>query len=138
MSYITADDIIATYSASLLNKISTPEGSTQPDPAVTQRGIDSAGSIIDAYLGGRYTLPLAVVPQVVVELAVDIAIYKISLATTRRTTEMRVRYDDALKMLEEMATGKVSIGLSISDLQANGDQDVVKQRMGKSIRTYRT
>lgn len=137
MSYIVADDLVAAYGHSLVNKISTPEGSTQSDPAVIQRGIDSAGSIIDAYIGGRYTLPLAVVPPVLVELAIDIAIYKISLATTRRTPEMRLRYDDALKMLGEIADAKVSIGLSMSDLQANGDQDIVKQRLGKSIRTYR-
>jgi phage gp36-like protein len=136
-AYIEAQDIIDTYGQLQFNRISSPKADGVSDPKVVQRGIDSASSIIDMYLGGRFTLPLAVVPPVLVELAVDIAIYKMPLGPTTRTPEMRLRYDDALKMLAQIAAGTLSLGLSTEDLTANGDADTQKSAMGRSIRTYR-
>jgi phage gp36-like protein len=135
--YCTADDIVDAYGQDQLDKVSRPIGSKVSDPAVVQRGITSASSIIDAYIGNRYTLPVAVVAPILTECAIDIAIYKMALGTTVRTPEMRLRYDDALALLTKIAAGTVSIGLSSGDLATNGDTDTVKQGMGKSIRTYR-
>lgn len=135
--YIIAQDIADRYGQELLDRISTPRGQKQSDPNVIQKGIDAADATIDAFISNRYTLPLAVVPPILVKLAVDIAVYEMPIDVVPRTLEMRVRYDDAITMLKGIAAGTVGIGLSIADLTTNGDEDVAKQTMGKSIRTFR-
>jgi phage gp36-like protein len=59
---------------------------------------------------------------VVKNCAIDIAVYKIALGRGGRTDEMRVRYEDALALLEKISTGKVGLGLPpTTGTDENGD-----------------
>ena len=88
--------------------------------------IAEASDLVDGYIGGRYTLPLANTPGVLVAWARAITRYK--LHGNRRSTEDSdpiVRdYRDALKGLAQVADGKFSLGVQDPVSQGAGDGDV--------------
>jgi len=122
-TYAAQADIDDLYGVDLLKKIADYDRDGQPDPDVVEKGLQNADSIIDAYLSAQYTLPLGWKPDVLKTCAIDIAVYKIALGRTGRTDEMRIRYEDALKLLEKISTGKVGIGTPPDD-DGNGEPDV--------------
>lgn len=111
MGYATKEDIDELYGTDLLVKIADYDRDGTPDPAVVDRGLLAADEICDAYLSAQYTIPIVPTPGVVMNCAIDIAVYKIALGRGARTDEMRVRYEDALALLEKISTGKVGLGL---------------------------
>jgi phage gp36-like protein len=87
----------------------TPEAERRVNQAIA----DAAGRI-DGYLQGRYSIPLQPVPQLIRSLCVDIAVY--NLFARRGFDEesadkaVVTRYRDAIRLLEQIAAGKVRIG----------------------------
>lgn len=79
--------------------------------AVLTDALDQASVEIDGYLAGRYTLPLPSVPRLLEGICCDIARYRLSGAEAQETDAIRNRYRDAIKMLEALRDGKMSIGL---------------------------
>ncbi len=61
-------------------------------------------------MGKHYDLPLATVPSVLVQVAVDIAIYRMCNSDALVTEEIRSRYKDARGTLRSIAKGEVSLG----------------------------
>lgn len=68
-----------------------------------------AYGLINANLLGHHSLPLVFIPQILVKLEVDIALYNACINALKRTDEMRKRYEDALKILEKLASGKLKL-----------------------------
>jgi phage gp36-like protein len=123
--YCTLDDLLALITETELAQLTTESGDT-PDSEVVSEAIARGEAEIDAYLGKRYSLPLAAVPPRVKGLAVDIAIYH--LFTRRNIGEgvRRQRYEDALKFLRDVADGRAEIvGLDGAE-PAGGAQEVVE------------
>ncbi len=88
------------------------DGDGVADAELVERALADATAEIDSYLAGRYTLPLPTVPAVLVRLACDMAVYRItSEYGTGLTEERRQRYDDAVAWLKRAASGDVSLGL---------------------------
>lgn len=79
------------------------------DALAITRALADADAEIDAYLGGRYALPLADVPAVLIRIACDIARYR--LWAERASDEVRRRYEDARRFLEALGKGDVTLGL---------------------------
>ena len=71
------------------------------------RAIDDASNIIDGYLAGQYTLPLASVPSIVTAWAADVARYR--LYDDAAPDEVRRRYDDAIASLKLVAQGIIKL-----------------------------
>lgn len=111
MTYATKEDIDALYGQDLLVRVADYDRDGSPDDEVVARGLQSADEICNAYLSAQYSIPVTPTPGVVRTCAIDIAVYKMALGRTGRTDEMRVRYEDALLMLEKISTGKVGLGL---------------------------
>src|ERR1700737_1713114 len=111
MGYATKEDIDELYGTDLLVRVADYNRDGTPDPDVVARGLLAADEICDAYLSAQNTIPVTPVPGVVKNCAIDIAVYKIALGRTGRTDEMRVRYEDALTILEKISTGKIGLGL---------------------------
>lgn len=120
MGYATKEDIDELYGTDLLVKIADYDRDGTPDPAVVDKGLLAADEICDAYLSAQYTIPVVPTPGVVKNCAIDIAVYKIALGRGSRTDEMRLRYEDALALLEKISTGKVGLGLP-PETTDNGD-----------------
>src|SRR6266436_1666386 len=111
MAYATKEDIDDLYGTDLLVRVADYDRDGAPDPEVVDRGLQAADEICDAYLSAQYTIPVTPTPGVVKNCAIDIAVYKIALGRSGRTDEMRVRYEDALALLEKISSGKVGLGL---------------------------
>lgn len=120
MGYATKEDIDELYGTDLLVRVADYDRDGTPDPAVVAKGLEGADEICDAYLSAQYTIPVVPTPGVVRNCAIDIAVYKMALGRTSRTDEMRVRYEDALALLEKISTGKVGLGLPPTTVD-NGD-----------------
>lgn len=117
MPYATQQDIIDRYGEDDLIIAADHDGDGVADAAVVAQGLSDATDEINTYAGGRYTLPFAEVPPVLKRLCVDMALYLMSKPPSI-TEEKRKRYEDAIKLLTSISTGKVSLG--ISDAEATG------------------
>ena len=83
-------------------------GATAVAMTTVGRALADARDTIDGYIGGRYRLPLATVPTVLRRLACDMARYY--LYDDQVTDLIRERYTAALKFLQCVARGEVSLG----------------------------
>lgn len=73
---------------------------------VIDSAASAAGDVIDGYLaGGGYDLPLAEVPPLIRDLALDIAWYKLCPGII--PDEIASRYRDAVKSLEAIQSGRL-------------------------------
>lgn len=112
MDYATVQDCIDRYGEVLLltlSELTDPAdlaGSTRLEEALSD-----AAQEINGYLGARYTLPLPSVPKLLKRCAIDIALYRVASESDRGTEERRTRYKDAVKLLEAISKGTVTLGL---------------------------
>ncbi len=84
---------------------------------IVQDSIDDADAEIDGYLSKRYPTPLSSVPSIINKLSKDIAVYNAFSRSgiDEKTRELNYlsRYKNAIKYLENVASGKADIpGLS--------------------------
>ncbi|MBW4652621.1 MAG: DUF1320 family protein [Kaiparowitsia implicata GSE-PSE-MK54-09C] len=84
----------------------TAEAVVEP---VIDRALDDASSLIDSYIGSRYRLPLPSTPTVLIPKCLDIARYR--LDRTRARDDVRLRYEDAIRWLEQITKGIISLSL---------------------------
>jgi phage gp36-like protein len=77
--------------------------------ALIESKLLDAESIVNGFLASRYAIPLATVPRLVVTILCDVARYQ--LYDDMATETIKNKYDDALKMLQAIAGGKVSLGV---------------------------
>lgn len=115
--YATPEELIAAVSDPQL--VADLTGASEPDEAAITRALVSASSEIDSYLATKYTLPLPTVPDRLRELCIDIAFYKmLNFRPLGDIEDTRRRYTDAIKFLERLADGKVSLGLPTAEAAA--------------------
>lgn len=114
MSYATQADI-ETRRPGLLAIIASDDAGAIITGAVSEALAD-AGAEMDAYLAARHDLPLSesldATPAILERLCVDIAVYRLAARADVAADEHRVRYDDAVKTLEKISKGVISLGLS--------------------------
>jgi phage gp36-like protein len=112
MSYATRSDIERIYGADEL-RFALNFGADDPLDGDSAARIDQAlveaTSQIDAFVGGRYELPLPLVPEVLKAFAVDLALYRLALRTGRPRDELRKRYEDAVSFLKSVAKGEAKL-----------------------------
>ena len=134
MSYATPQDIINRYPNRDLVQL------TNEDPTLTtinttalQQALDDASAEIDGYLSGRFTLPLSDVPQVLSRLACDIAMYRLqSLRPIHDLADARLRYDDAIAMLTQVANGELALSLG-----SDGHETAIGQDAERAVESKR-
>lgn len=107
MPYATQADLEARYGAAEILQLADRDGDGVIDAGVIEQALADAGAEIDGYLGSRYALPLAEVPQIVKVYACDLARYR--LWDKAASEEVRRRYEDALRYLRLAAEGRVKI-----------------------------
>lgn len=122
MTYATPQDITDLYGPDAL--IATDvDGDGVVDMDQVNKSLASASAEIDSYLAARYTLPIAGTHPYLVQLCVDIAIYRQSNARSFVTEEVRTRYEDAVKALRAYADGKASLVLPVDPDAPDGAAD---------------
>ena len=121
--YATAQDVDDRYGNDALAILTDPGKTGTPNQTQVTCALKDASEEIDAYVGQRYPLPLACmprVPRVLVRIAADIAVYRLSEGDSEVTKEVRRRYDDALRQLALIAKGDLSLGLDEPSPVARG------------------
>lgn len=109
MGYCTTSDYVERYSEEELIERTDRDGTGVVDDAVFGQASADADAEIDGYLGTRHALPLVSVPPLMVKLACDIVRYR--LFADMVPEEVRRRYEDARRLLEAIAAGRVTLGL---------------------------
>ena len=117
--YCSLDDFIKRFDLDELIQLTTASGSGAIDRQVISAAIEDASSLIDGYVGGRYTLPLSTVPKVLIRICADIARY--NLYDNAVTEVVEKNHKHAVDFLMNISTGKVRLGLSNTDEKAESD-----------------
>lgn len=113
MPYATQADVTDRFSTVELTQLTDRDNTVNAiDATVLERALLDADAEIDARLQGRYALPLARVPRLLVNIACDIARYR--LYDDRATDQVTRRYEDAIRLLDKIGKGEVSLGLDAS------------------------
>lgn len=129
MPYLTAADFAGRYSEEELVQLTDRLGAGVFDPAVFAQAADDAAAEVDGYLAGRYTLPLASVPPLLVRVACDVVRYR--LQSDVPLEEVRKRYEDARRLLENLAAGRVTLGLASAAVAPAGN--LVESMPGRKV-----
>ncbi|EDS4114368.1 DUF1320 domain-containing protein [Salmonella enterica subsp. enterica serovar Braenderup] len=107
MMYASAQDMRDRYE-NLDDLLRLPGTDDLNEKKLTQ-ALNDAGALADSYLSAKYTLPLAVVPQVLVQHCCAVAFYY--LCDQQPSDQARDRYREALTWLREVKNGSIPIGV---------------------------
>lgn len=114
MDYCTPDELTLSLPWQTLVWLSNEDATaTTVNEAVVQEAIRHANERVDAYLRGRYTLPLPEVPTVIHDVAVSITRYRLYARRPEGALPDAVKddYKDALKQLADIRDNKLTLGL---------------------------
>ena len=112
--YCTVDDLRNQSSEEFLIRCTDDAGLGVVDQEIAEGKIADAQTEIDSYCRAQYSVPFQTVPGLIKKIAVDIALY--NLVSRRGMDEespdviLVKRYRDAVKLLENLAKGIVTIG----------------------------
>ncbi|MBI1262953.1 MAG: DUF1320 domain-containing protein [Rhizobiales bacterium] len=90
------------------------------DAARMAQALTEAANIINSYIAARYDLPLASVPDLLVDLECDIARFK--LYDSGATEEVRTRYEDAIARLKAISKGEAVLDIAGREPESRDDQ----------------
>lgn len=116
MNYCTLEDIRGQVPDSRLVEVTddlAPNAEGEIKETIVVKAIEESSTLIDAYIGKRFRLPLPSIPRVLRMICVDLTIYNLyeRLTEMNVTEGMKLRYDNAIALLKRIAEGVVSIGL---------------------------
>lgn len=114
MRYATLTDMLAQFGEREVIAIADRNRDGVVDQAILDAALDRASTKMDSYLAARYSLPLASVPGVLVEVCCDICRYNLCGTEVVETDVVRLRYKDAIKTLEQLRDGKLDVGLTLA------------------------
>ncbi len=117
MPYATAEQMIERFGEQELTTLTDRDG-TAGGVVMTalDTAINDASAIIDGYLAGRYALPLAYPLPALTRLCCDMARY--GLYDDSVSDAVAKRNDDAVRFLEKVAQGSITLGVSSEGAQA--------------------
>lgn len=105
--YATRTELVARFGEPEIASLEDLSGTGTSVPGVSLAALEDATQEANSYLAVRYPLPLPTVPTPLVVAVCDIARYR--LYKDRPTEQVKYRYEAALKWLEKLAAGKVTI-----------------------------
>lgn len=113
--YITLDDLLRNMpERTLMDLSNNVPGANAINEQVINQAIVDASELIDGFLHGRYTLPLATVPTMVGWFCKDIAIYRLyqnrpdGRDLPKGVTDA---YHNTLKLLKTVQDGSLHLGI---------------------------
>lgn len=128
MAYCTIDQLTERYGALMLQQLSdraeTAPGSPAIDAELFDRAISDGDALIDGYLFGRYQLPFANVPTLLVDLSQRVAIYFAHGQVA--SDKIRKDYEDAVKTLERIAANTIRLQVDGVEPASSGQDGEVR------------
>lgn len=114
MDYATRSDLEKQLAPAEVVQLADDDGDGVADAGVIERALADAEAEINAYLGTRYRLPLATVPELIRRLTVDLALWHLYRRRDLATEARSKQHDDAVALLKRLADGTVTLGLAPS------------------------
>lgn len=133
MAYATTQDMVARFGEGEVRALTDRANTGSIDEDVLAPALAEASAEIEGHLAARYALPLVSVPLLVTGICCDIARYRLSGADVLETDPTRNRYKDAVRLLEMIGTGKVSLGLDLAGQPAQTTNSVLIQAGERSF-----
>lgn len=125
MAYCTKEDMIDRFGEEELVQLTDRSGAGVIDDTVLERAISDASAEIDAYLAGRYSLPLAAAPPVLCRMCANMARH--ALYKDAAPEAVASANDGAVRVLRDIARGAVSLGVAEgAEVRAGGGGAVVE------------
>ena len=114
MSYASVQTMINRYpNRDLVQLTNEDPAATTVNAAPITLALADASAEIDGYIEARFALPLSDAPAVLNRLATDIAMYRLqTLRPLHDLQDARQRYEDAVAMLEKVASGALTLGIA--------------------------
>ncbi|MBI5056999.1 MAG: DUF1320 domain-containing protein [Nitrospirae bacterium] len=113
MPYCTLTDIKKLIPEITVIQLTDDEDTGAVVTTRVDEAIASADAEIDSYCGGKYSVPFSTVPDIVKKCSVDISIYNLYSRRVEEIPATRAdRYKNAIRQLEGIAKGSISIGES--------------------------
>jgi len=112
MSYITQSDLSGQISDSELIQVTDDAKLGVVSATVVSKAIADAEAEVNGYLATKYAVPIGgTVPDLVKKLCIDAAIYNLYRRRKRVAEDVRQAYEDAIKKLEQIAKGIITLGI---------------------------
>jgi len=115
MAYCILADILDQVEEPRLIQLTDDDGLGTIGTVRVDKAISDADEEIDGYVGSRYTVPLNPAPAILRKLAVDIAVYNLFARRDKAPEGRTERYKAAVRFLEQVALGKISLGAADPD-----------------------
>ena len=131
MAYCSANDVRRALTGSATAGILPSNTAADLDDEALEDSANEASAIVDSYIDGPYDTTIETIPPVVSFWTRDIAAYYATLVWRRSKAPVPndpviLRYDNAMKMLEGVAAGTITIigpeGLEDQPTVVNPDQ----------------
>ncbi len=113
MAYASSADLVERFGEEEMIQLSDRIASADLDEIVLLRALTDASALIDGALTGRYALPLADVPALLVGVCCDLA--RFALYDDAAPDLVRERKTDALARLRDLANGTLRLDLSTAE-----------------------
>ena len=107
MTYCTIDDLPVSLAQAREFVTDTGSESDSEKDARIAAVIARAETEVNAYAGVQYTIPLDPVPEVIRDVTARIAAYRLGMRKQRGEV-FRADYDDAVRFLKDVASGKAT------------------------------
>ena len=108
--YANREDMVRAFGERECVSLTDRNYTGQIDDDVLNGALVQASGEIDGYLCGRYPVPWADEPRVLVGRCCNIARYLLCGSETQMTAEIRERYEDTVRYLEKVASGRINLG----------------------------
>lgn len=119
MAYLTQSQLEERIGANEVAQLADRERAGVADPAVIASAIIDAEAEINSYLGARYALPISPsVPDQVKSLTAVIARYNLHRRELDEGHPAYIAYRDAVRYLERVASGLITLPLSEGTAEA--------------------
>ncbi|MGH9805062.1 MAG: gp436 family protein [Candidatus Acidiferrales bacterium] len=125
MPYCNEADLLNQLTQAELVQLTDDTGAGTVDSAKVDAALAAASATIDAYAGGRYTLPLQD-SEKVKQLCVDLAIYELEKRRRRIREATLAARDAALSFLRDLARGQAVLDQPAGAAPQSTEADVKK------------
>ena len=117
MNYCTYEDIQGHIPEARLVEVTddlAPNASGEVKVTIVEKAIKESSTLMDSYVRKRFPRPFQSVPEVLRMVCVDLSIYNLYERVTELniTDGMKLRYDNAIKLLIRIADGQQDIGVA--------------------------
>ncbi|BAV64767.1 gp436 family protein [Sphingobium cloacae] len=131
MTYATLPMLVKRFGEQTLiqltDRADPPAG--EIDGSIVDQELGNTDAVINGYVGNRYRLPLNPLPDMVADLALSIAIYKLHVFAPDQ--KIKDDYERALKTLKDISDGVAKLdaaGVEPASSGANGVRFIDRER----------